>query len=325
MTCIAGQTAQNTISQQLPASATVIAPRPLNAGAFGNGTQPSLQSLLQTVSGHNIILVAYSAGHKAMQQMAQAMNPDMLKRVTDIVALESPYSGVPATINRVRQANPNVRFHNYDSGKFGGSHSTLPGNTKVASAIGGLAKAIDDGTTPPSSPLPSTYIASNPLNSGTLSPTSFFSSSQPYSGANTPYALAPQQAAPVYQTGQAGSPYTSGPPVQTASYTPPPRTTQSPQTSSALTDATDSYTTISAVATKDTSSAKVSVSATSTATKPVAATTFTDSPQKQPALKATSSTTTASTPSFDLVLMFDDIFFQMENILRSILSLLGAR
>jgi hypothetical protein len=259
-----------------------------------------------------------------MWQMAQAMNADMLKRVTDVVALESPYSGVPQTLDRVRQANPNVRFHNYGSGQFGGNHSTLPGNTKVATAISNLAKAVDDGTTPPSNVFPTNYAASTPFN-GTMSPTSYFSSAQPSSGTNAPYSFTPLQAAPVYQT---GSTYTStgGAPVQTAAY-PSQGTTLPPlQMSSALSDKVGTVGDASVIATNASSGAKVAVSAGNTpSTKPVTATTFADSSQKQAGTKATSSAINPAAQPLDITLMLDDIFFQMENILLSILSLLGVK
>jgi hypothetical protein len=226
-TCSAAQSATASIGAQLPSGARILTPPPrLSEGAYADAAE--LQRVLGQLRGNNVVFVAYSAGHKALWQTVQGMDEDGLKRITDIVALESPYSGVTNAVARVRQVNPNVRVHTFTSGQFGGNHSSLPGNTGVATAIASLINGGGPPGTMMAPPyVPPTYAAYQPYgngldsllrqpppNSGVASP---FSSAfgQPYSSSGyQPTTLASLGGS--YAPTTYASPFTSLPPVSSS-------------------------------------------------------------------------------------------------------------
>lgn len=140
-TCVAAESAKTVMGPRMPAGAQLIAPQ-LTAGAYANNTDRD--RVIQQLAGKTIILVAYSAGYKAMWQTVGAMDANTMKRVKSLVSLEANYSGFENSIARVKNANPNVEVHRFYGNQFKTNHAGLPGSAGVAEAIGKLAGG--DGT-----------------------------------------------------------------------------------------------------------------------------------------------------------------------------------
>ncbi|MBI5456483.1 hypothetical protein HY969_01960 [Candidatus Kaiserbacteria bacterium] len=325
-TCVAAESAKTVMGPRMPAGAQLIAPQ-LTAGAYANNTDRD--RVIQQLSGKTIILVAYSAGYKAMWQTVGAMDADTMKRVKSLVSLEANYSGFENSIARVKSANPNVEVLRFYGNQFKTNHAGLPGSVGVAEAIGKLAGG--DGTFTGNDTgkiLASTFekyqaltstgnVAPSPLvplsNSGPMSLGSMFSSQgagtyQQSFSSSYPSTLMPQMSNAPYS-------YQPGTPLSTfANIAPLSAGIQSIGTAISITPTSDIF----SVAAKGLGESKFAVtnSATKTSSSSPITHETTFETKKNPGIKNDSTASTSASYAFA------QIMAELEMIIRDFLKLL---
>jgi|GEM_PF-3643080 len=145
-TCNASQHAFNALNPKLPG--TRILTPDLSSGAFPNGAGSFVSSI---GTPDKIVLIAYSAGHKAIYQTVNAMSSEQLKRVKTMIALDSNYPSFDNAAQKVRSVNPTVQVVKLNAGQFNTNHAMLPGNSGAADAIAKLVNGeqvnVPDSTT----------------------------------------------------------------------------------------------------------------------------------------------------------------------------------